>query len=53
MDKISFSQYDIYSKLLEVAQRHMPEGTDSDFLRTGLFGYITESLAMGMRDSSL
>ena len=26
---------------------------NTDFLRSGLFGYITESLAMGLRDSAL
>ena len=53
MENISFSQYDVYSKLLEVAGRHIPAGDNDDFLRVGLFGYITESLAMGLRDSAL
>ena len=52
-ENISFSQYDIYSKLLEVANRHIPTNDNTDFLRSGLFGYITESLAMGLRDSAL
>jgi hypothetical protein len=52
-ENISFSQYDIYSKLIEVANRHIPTNDNTDFLRTGLFGYITESLAMGLRDSAL
>ena len=53
MEKISFSQYDIYQKLLEVAGRHIPTSSISDFLRVGMFGYITESLAMWLRDSAL
>jgi hypothetical protein len=53
IENISFSQYDVYSKLIEVANRHIPANDTMDFLRTGLFGYITESLAMGLRDSAL
>jgi hypothetical protein len=48
---ISSSQYDIYSKLLAIASKYT-DINNEDFLRTGLFGYITESMAMIARDSS-
>ncbi len=45
------SKYDIYSKLLFIASKYF-DVTTEDFLKTGLFGYITESMAMIARDSS-
>lgn len=54
---ISSSKSDIYSKLLDLASDSgyisNSSGTDNtDFLRAGEFGYITESLAMILRDCS-
>jgi hypothetical protein len=51
MDFSSASRYDIYSKLLFIASKYF-DVTTEDFLKTGLFGYITESMAMIARDSS-
>jgi len=48
---VSSSQYNIYEKLLTIASNYT-DITNEDFLRTGLFGYITESMAMIARDSS-
>jgi hypothetical protein len=48
---ISSSQYDIYAKLLTIASKYTNIESE-DFLKTGLFGYITESMAMIARDSS-
>jgi hypothetical protein len=48
---VSSSKYDIYSKLLNVAQKYT-DVENTDYIRTGLFGYITESMAMIARDSS-
>jgi hypothetical protein len=53
MEKISFSNYDIYEKLLSIADKHIESGTNSDFLRTGLFGYVTEAMANTIRDNAL
>jgi hypothetical protein len=53
MEKISFSTYDIYEKLLEIAQKHISLDAKSDFLRTGLFGYATEAMANTIRDNAL
>lgn len=49
---IPATQYDIYSKLLYIASKYT-DIQNEDFLRSGLFGYITESMAMIMRDSSI
>lgn len=46
------SKLDIYSKLLDIAENYVG-GDDVDYLKTGLFGYITESMAMMIRDSAL
>jgi hypothetical protein len=51
MERVSPSKYDIYSKLMLVASRYF-DVQNEDFLKTGLFGYITESMAMITRDSS-
>jgi len=48
---VSSSQYNIYEKLLAIASNYT-DITNEDFLKTGLFGYITESMAMIARDSS-
>jgi len=48
---VSTSRYDIYAKLLNVASSYT-DVTNTNYLRTGLFGYITESLALIARDSS-
>ena len=53
MEKISFSTYDIYEKLLELAQKHINVDSKADFLRTGLFGYATEAMANTIRDTHL
>lgn len=45
------SKYDIYSRLMLIASKYF-DVTTEDFLKTGLFGYITESMAMIARDSS-
>jgi hypothetical protein len=50
-DFSSASKYDIYSKLMLLANKYF-DVTTQDFLKTGLFGYITESMAMIARDSS-
>lgn len=51
LNLIPATQSDIYSKLFYIAKKYV--NTDADFLRSGLFGYITESMAMIMRDSSI
>lgn len=48
---ISSSKKEIYTKLLDIAEKYT-DIKDTDFLKTGLFGYITESMAMMIRDSS-
>lgn len=50
-NKITPSKNEIYSKLLNVANKYTE--LDSEYLTSGLFGYITESMAMLMRDSSI
>jgi hypothetical protein len=50
-DFSSSSKYDIYSKLMLIASKYF-DVTNEDFLKTGLFGYVTESMAMIARDSS-
>ena len=49
-NKISSSKEEIYNKLLNISENYF-DGPE-DFLKTGLFGYITESIAMMIRDSS-
>jgi hypothetical protein len=50
-NKITPSKTDIYDKLLTIASKYSDLEND-DFLKTGLFGYITESLALIARDSA-
>jgi hypothetical protein len=50
-EMISSSKYDVYSKLMYVASKYF-DVQNEDYLKTGLFGYITEAMAMMMRDSS-
>ena len=52
VNRVSPSKYDIYEKLLDIAKNYT-DTENTDYLKTGLFGYITESMAMMMRDSSL
>ena len=57
LNSISSSKYDIYTKLLDLAadSEYVTDQNNFenvDFLKSGLFGYVTESLAMIMRDSS-
>ena len=48
---VSSSKYDIYSKFLNVARKYT-DVENTDYIKTGLFGYMTESMAMIARDSS-
>lgn len=50
-ENISPSKKEIYTKLLDIAGNYT-DIENGDFLKTGLFGYITESMAMMMRDST-
>jgi hypothetical protein len=51
---ISASKADIYSKLLAIAEKELPSDISvDDFLKSSLFGYVTESLAMIARDSAI
>lgn len=50
--QVSSSKYDVYSKLLNIANKYTDIFSE-DFLKAGLFGYVTESMAMIARDSSL
>jgi hypothetical protein len=52
-NKISFANFDIYEKLLEIASKHVSLNAGDDFLRLGLFGYITEGMAASIRDNAL
>lgn len=57
LNTISSSKYDIYTKLLDLAAASEYVTTrdnfnNVDFIKSGLFGYVTESMAMIMRDSS-
>lgn len=52
-NKISFANFDIYEKLLEIASKHVSLNNESDFLRLGLFGYVTEGMAANIRDNAL
>jgi hypothetical protein len=49
---VSSSKYDIYSKLMLIASKYF-DVQNEDFLKTGLFGYVTESMASIARDSSI
>lgn len=51
LNETSPSKLDIYSKLLDIAKNYTGDDK-TDYLKTGLFGYITESMAMMIRDSS-
>jgi hypothetical protein len=51
---ISASKADIYAKLLAIAEKELPTDIDTtDFLKSSLFGYVTESMAMIARDSAI
>jgi len=50
-NRISPSQKEIYSKLLTIAGKYM-DTTNEDYLRTGEFGWILESMAAMIRDST-
>lgn len=57
LNNISSSKYEIYTKLLDLAASGeyitgLQDFENVDFLRSGLMGYVMESLAMIMRDSS-
>lgn len=45
------SKLDIYTKLLDIAGKYT-DIENTDYLKSGLFGYIAESMAMMIRDSS-
>ena len=45
VNRVSPSKYDIYEKLLDIAKNYT-DTENTDYLKTGLFGYITESTAM-------
>lgn len=51
LNTISSSKKEIYDKLLKIAENYTD--TDADYLKTGLFGYITEGLASMMRDTTI
>jgi len=51
INKISPSKTDIYDKLLTIGKKYA-NLEEENFLKIGLFGYITESLAMIARDSA-
>lgn len=46
------SKMDIYSKLTDIAKKYIDSDSDVDYLNAGLFGYLTEALAMMTRDSA-
>ena len=50
--KNTYSKKEIYSKLLDIAGKYT-NITNEDYLKSGLFGYLTESMAMMIKDSSL
>lgn len=50
-NKISSSKREIYTKMLDIAEKYT-DIKNTDFLKTGLFGYMTETMAMMMRDST-
>lgn len=57
LNTISSSKYDIYSKFLDLIfsgeyVTNQKNFNNTDFLKAGLFGYVTEALAMIIRDSS-
>ena len=57
LNTISSSKYDIYSKFLDLIfsgeyVTNQKNFNNTDFLKAGLFGYVTEALAMITRDSS-
>lgn len=45
------SKLDIYTKLMDIAGKYT-DIENTDYLNNGLFGYMTESMAMMIRDSS-
>ena len=48
---ISTSKKEIYSKVLDIAEKYLPV-SEYDFAKTGLFAYITETMAMTLRDTA-
>lgn len=48
---VSTSKKEIYSKLLDIAGNYI-DVVNTDFVKTGLFGYMTESIAMAIRDTT-
>ena len=50
-NRTSASKREIYSKLLDIASKYT-DVENTDYLRAGLFGYVTESMAAAIRDSS-
>jgi len=50
-NRITPSKNEIYLKLMDIAGKYT-DTKSSDFLKTGFFGYYTESMAMMMRDSA-
>lgn len=58
INKVSASKYDIYNKFLGIAEHYFGTNNDdstetTDFLKSGLMGYITECMASVMRDSAI
>ena len=51
-NRTTYSKKEIHSKLIDIANKYS-EIDNEDYLKAGLFGYITESLSMIMRDSSI
>lgn len=49
---ISSSRRDIVSKLMTLAKTRGLDIENTDFLRAGLFGYVTDSMALLLKDSS-
>ena len=51
LNKVSPLKYDIYNKILAMAEFYF--GEDSDYLKTGFMGWLIECMTMFIRDSSL
>ena len=51
-NKTTYSKKEIHDKLINIAQKYS-EIDNADYLKAGLFGYVTESMSMIMRDSSM
>ena len=52
-NKISATKIDIYDKLLSIARLNFPDYDNYDFMRSGAFGWMIESMAMSIRDNAL